>query len=352
MGQLTALVTGAAGFLGRRVVADLVGRGWAVRCLVRPTTDVDDLRRAAFAAAGAGGWDRVSFVRGTLGRLGDGPAAAGFDGADVVYHLAATMRGATPVLFLGNVTATRDLVAACGRSAVRRLVLVSSLAVYGTAHLRRGDVLDETCPLDAEPHRRDPYTYSKVEQEAAAREACGAAGLELAVVRPGVIYGPGRPCITGRVGLQFGGLVVQMGGGQRLPYTFVDNCGRAVALAGSVPGAVGEAFNVVDDDPPTSRQLLRMYRKAVGGVRVLTVPRPAVGLLSRLCEGYHERSNGQLPAVLTPYERAAKWKALRYDNAKAKRALGWEPAVAFAIGLSKTFEDLQRHEHGPNSSAA
>src|SRR5438045_9691199 len=127
MNQKTALVTGAAGFLGQRVVAELIGRGWAVRCLVRPTTDVDGLCRAALRVGGADGRDRVSFVHGTVGRL-DARVAAEFDGVDVVYHAAASMRGATPVLFLANVTATRELVGLCGRAGIRRSVLVSPLA--------------------------------------------------------------------------------------------------------------------------------------------------------------------------------------------------------------------------------
>ena len=65
-------------------------------------------------------------------------------------------------MFLTNVVATRALLAASARAGVGRFVLVSSLGVYGTAGLRPGDVLDESCPLDAEPHRRDPYSFSKV----------------------------------------------------------------------------------------------------------------------------------------------------------------------------------------------
>src|SRR6185503_11665469 len=100
----------------------------------------------------------------------------------------------------------------------------------------------------------------------------------------------------------------------------------------------------VDDDPPTGRQLLRRYRKAVGGVRAVPVPQLLIQPLSRACEAYHRYSKGQLPAVLTPYKSAAMWKGLRYSNEKAKRLLGWRPAVGFDEGLERTFAALRERK--------
>jgi nucleoside-diphosphate-sugar epimerase len=113
-------------------------------------------------------------------------------------------------------------------------------------------------------------------------------------------------------------------------------------LAGTVPGIEGEAFNIVDDELPTGRQIVTLHRRSVGRVRALTMPRPAIGPLSRLCEWYHEASRGQLPAVLTPYKSDAQWKPLRYSNAKAKRHLGWSPEVGLDEGLKRTFSWLSR----------
>jgi nucleoside-diphosphate-sugar epimerase len=330
---MKALVTGGTGFLGRQVVRRLLDRGTAVRCLIRPSSDTTALRAAAGPAAG-----RLEFVTGNLLRPDSCAAAA--DGCDVVYHVAAEVTGATAQLFLGNVVATRALIDGCRRAAVGRFVLVSSLGVYGTRHLRKWDRLDETCPLDPEPHRRDPYTFSKVAQEEVAWEAHRAGGLPLAVVRPGVIYGPGRDCVTGRMGIRLGGLLVQMGGRQRLPYTFVENCAEAVCLAGTADAAAGGAFNVVDDDPPTGGELYRAYRAAVGGLRRVRVPGWAIGPLSRACEWYHRWSRGQLPDVLTRYKSAAMWKPLAYSNELAKGRLGWRPEVGFEQGLDRTFRSL------------
>jgi len=329
-----ALVTGGTGFLGRRLVGALLARGMAVRCLVRPGSEVGPLLGAAPGGNG------LEIRRGTLGRIDADPTVA--SGCDVVFHLAAALSGPAAVLFMDNVVGTRKLIEVASRCGVRRFVLVSSLAVYGTEHLRAWDVLDESCPLDPQPHRRDAYTYSKVAQEEVAWEAHRAGRLPLAVVRPGVIYGAGRDCLTHRVGLRFGGLVVRMGGKQPLPYVHVDNCAEALALTGIVPDIEGESFNVVDDNPPTGRELLEQYRRAVRRVRVLPLRPFAVRALSRLNEWYHNRSGGQLPAVLTVYKSQATWKPLRYSNGKAKAVLKWSPRVGFTEGLEATFAWLRQ----------
>jgi nucleoside-diphosphate-sugar epimerase len=331
---MRVLVTGGAGFLGQRLVRRLLDRDAEVQCLVRPSSNVEALRAAAERGAG-----RLRILRGSLSRPESYTDA--LDRCDVVFHVAAEMRGATAVLFANNVIATRHLVEAASQARVGRFLLVSSLAVYGTSHLRSNDSLDEECPLDPEPHRRDAYTYSKVAQEAVVWEAHRAGRLPLTVVRPGVIYGPGRDCLSSRVGLRLGCVLLRMGGRQQLPYTFVANCADGVLLAGVTAAAEGQAFNLIDDDLPTGRELLAQHRKVQGGVRCVPIPSWGIGPLSRLCEWYHGYSRGQLPAVLTRYKSAAHWKPLRYSNAKAKEVLGWRPRVPVSVGLLQTLSGIR-----------
>lgn len=319
------LVTGGNGFLGRRLVSQLLALGFDVRCLARSPFD--------FVTPNDGG--RLEVRLQDLNRLDRDPSA--LEGCHVVYHLASALKGATSSLFLTNVIGTRKLMEAAAHAGVARLVLVSSLGVYGTAQLRPGDTLDETCPLDPNPHLRDPYTYSKVAQEDAARDARDRLRLPLVIVRPGVIYGPGREAITSRVGLRVGQFILQMGSWHRLPYTYVDNCASGVLLAGTVPSIEGEAFNLVDDELPTGRQILQMHRRLVGRVHSCHVPGLAIQPLSRLCVWYHKKSGGQLPAILTPYKSDALWKPLRYSNSKAKRILGWSMKFRLEEGLRRTF---------------
>jgi nucleoside-diphosphate-sugar epimerase len=139
--------------------------------------------------------------------------------------------------------------------------------------------------------------------------------------------------------------MVRMGGGQRLPYTYVDNCADAIALAVSAEGVDGEAFNIVDDHPPTARQVLKQYCRQVQRLRVIPIPRLAIEPISGICEWYHRWSKGQLPAVLTRYKSAAQWKPLKYSNVKAKQKLGWTPRVGFKEGLQASC-DWSREQRG------
>jgi nucleoside-diphosphate-sugar epimerase len=239
------------------------------------------------------------------------------------------LTGSSAVLFLNTVIPTRSLIDACVRNDIRRFVLVSSLGVYGAASLKRRSLLDESCPIDPAPQRRDPYTYSKVVQEQVAWQAHHDRGLPLVVIRPGVIYGPGRGLISNRIGLSIGGMLFRIGGGRKLPYVYVDHCATAIRQAGLQPGIVGEAFNVLEDNLPTGRQVLKMYRRAGRNVRSLWLPQVAIGPLSSMYEAYSCWSEGQLPPVITRYRSDSIWKPLEFTNAKARTRLGWKPHLTF-----------------------
>lgn len=329
---MNALVTGGTGFLGTRVVAKLLERGDRVRCLIRNSSSTESLDSLPNG-------NRIEYVRGNLGRPDD--CAKAMEGCETVYHIAAEMKGATAVLFLGNVVATRALVAAALNAHVRRFVLVSSFGVYGTEQIPNGGVLDESCPLDPKAHLRDPYSYSKVGQEQVCWEAHREKGLPLVVVRPSVIYGPTRDCLTSRVGIRLGQFMLIMGGTQAMPYVHVANCASGVALAGMKPGIEGHAINLVDDQLPVGRELVKRYRREIGRLRTITVPRWAIGPMSRTCEWYHWASHGQLPAVFTRYKSQAMWRSMRYPNEQAKLLLGWKPEVALEKGMEETFASMR-----------
>ena len=325
-----AWVTGGAGFLGRAVVDRMLRRGVAVRCLVRSASAADALLRSVDETV----HDRLHVVVGSLTSPEDCRRLV--DGLSHGIHVAATGSGSTASLFMNNVVGTRQLLSAVRRAGCDRMVLVSSIAVHGTDHLRPGQTVDESCPIDPRPELRDAYTFSKIAQERLCHEAGTEWGLPLVVVRPGVIYGPGRDCVTSRVGLRIGPAFVQIGGRHKLPYTYVDNCADAIVAALCATGAVGGTFDVVDDEVPTGNQVVRRFRAKAGSLRVVKVPAFAIGPLSRLYLRYSHRSRGQLPPVLTPYRCAASWKPLRYSNARAKAVLGWQPETPLSIALDRT----------------
>jgi nucleoside-diphosphate-sugar epimerase len=159
--------------------------------------------------------------------------------------------------------------------------------------------LDEHCAVDDRPHLRDPYTFSKVVQEQVCWEARKERELPLVVIRPGVLFGPGRPVVTARVGLTVGSVLIQMGGPQQVPYCFVDNCARAVARAVDAIAAEGMSFNIVDDCLPSANEVLRLHQQHLSRLRVIKVPGWAI---APLAASVHGRQLG--PLVCSPRAHA------------------------------------------------
>ncbi|MDH3197924.1 MAG: NAD(P)-dependent oxidoreductase [Candidatus Krumholzibacteria bacterium] len=341
---MTVLVTGAGGFLGRAVVARLAADGGArVRCLVRTSAQCASLEARLGAEAAA----RVEICVGNL--LSRGDAARAVEGVDTVYHLAASLRGSPADIFLNTVVASDSLLRALDPQPDTAVALVSSLGVYGVAGLPSGSRIDEQTPLEPHPERRDVYSHAKWRQEKLFRDWRDATGRRLVILRPGVIYGPGGAPMSARVGLNLFGLFLHLGGSSLLPLTYVDNCADAVAIAGRADGGAGEAFNVVDDGPITSRQYLRRYRRHVERRPFIRVPYALMQCLSRSTVWYHRHARGQLPAVFTPYKTASLWKGMRFDNAKLKR-LGWRPSVPPEEGLARAFAYLREQARAGASS--
>jgi nucleoside-diphosphate-sugar epimerase len=186
---------------------------------------------------------RLELITGNLVSPGD--VARMLDGVEVVYHLAFGMKGGPAEIFLNGVVAGRRLLEGIARNpGIRRIVLVSSFAVYGTADQRRGALIDERFPLEQHPEIRDPYSYGKARAEALFRAFREQDGRDLVIVRPGVVYGPGGPPISTRVGIRFGSLFMHFGGGNKLPLTYVTNCAEAIVLAGE-NAAADDIVNVV-----------------------------------------------------------------------------------------------------------
>ena len=261
--------------------------------------------------------------------------------AQVIYHLAAgTNARSFPDAFMNSVVSTRNLLdATVGRGTLKRLVNVSSFTVYSNQGGRNGRLLDESGAIEKEPHvRGDAYCFAKVHQDEIVAEYGKQHGTPYVIVRPGSVYGPGKSQITGRVGLNTFGIFLHLGGGNKIPFTYVDNCVDAIVLAGLVKGIDGETFNIVDDDLPSSRAFLRMYKKNVRAFPSIYVPHVLSYLLCAAWENYSKSSEEQLPLVFTRKRWYVEWKKTTYSNEKAKKLLGWSPRVSMAEGLRRFFE--------------
>jgi len=217
----------------------------------------------------------------------------------------------------------------------KRFVGVSSFAVYAASKLKRGAVLDENCPLEDSPHDRwDPYGFGKLKQEQLVREYGDRFKLPYVILRPGAVFGPGNPGLSGRVGTNAFGFFLHLGGSNQLPLTFVDNCADAIVLAGTVPGIEGEAFNVVDDESVTSKEFLRAYKRKAKPFFSLALPYFMTRFLSGLWEDYAKKSKGQLPPVFNRRRCAAEWQGNRYSNRKLREKLDWAPRVTMSEAMA------------------
>ena len=337
------LVTGSNGFIGSRVVETLVRYGFRnLGCFVRPSSNIDRLKELIDRAPAEA---NIELVTGDLLSRDDCQKAA--TKTTIIFHLAASFDKSFAGAFMNSALTTRNLMKAFlehGRP--RRFVNISSFAVYSALGLKKGTVLNETCPLEDSPQERcDAYGFGKLKQEELVRQYGKQYGLPYVILRPGAVFGPGKQELSGRIGINTFGFFIHLGGRNRLPLTFVDNCAEAIVLAGITPGVDGEIFNVVDDDLLTSKEFLRAYRKRTSSFSV-SIPYPLTYSLCWLWEKYSVLSKNQLPPVFNRRRCAAEWKGNCYSNEKLKQRLGWSPKVNIKDAMASF---LNQFEPGTSS---
>jgi len=171
--------------------------------------------------------------------------------------------------------------------------------------------------------------------------------LPYVIVRPSVVFGPGKAKITDRIGTSTFGIFLHLGLNNRIPFTYVDNCAEAIVLAGLRKGIEGEVFNIVDDDLPRSREFLSLYKQKVR--RFSSIPVPYLIWLSfcTLWERYSKWSEGQFPPVFNSRGCAVYWKGNRYSNRKAKELLGWHPRMPIKEALERYLSYMKEVEISP-----
>ena len=325
-GRPAALVTGATGFVGGHLAAELVARGYRVRELCRRDAGLEPLERLG-----------VEVVRGDLADLPSLVRAA--SGVGVVLHAAGRVSdwGPREAFLCANAEGTRNVVTACQEAGVSRLVHLGSLTVLGLP--RDGRVVSESTPT-AVPASGDFYTESKLLAEQCVREAHGRRGLSTTVVRPGAIWGPGDPNVVPRiVRLLRRGAMPYVGGGRNLlGLSHVANLVRGLVLAAETEAAAGELYHVTDGEEITAREALDAIADALGVARPrLSLPFGAVLGAAALVESAAWALRLKRPPPLSRYGVRFVACHARYDVGKARRELGYAPVVAFREGVSRLF---------------
>jgi nucleoside-diphosphate-sugar epimerase len=315
-------ITGGTGFIGRHVAAEAVRRGHQVRVLARP---------GSHAAAAADGIDVVhQDLRSPAG------LAEALRGSAVVVHCAAALGGDRATQEAVTVGGTKNLVGAMDEAGVGRIVGIGTFAVYDTLRIPVGAVLDESSPLEQDLDARAPYVRVKRDQEGIIVAAAAANGGSWTILRPGLVFGPGRTWFH-HLGIAGAGNWVCLAPDSLLPLTYVANCAEAIVLAAESGNADGEILNLVDDDLPTRRDYVeRLSERTTPRPRVAALPWSLLDRLSRVAASTDRtlfRGHAPIPDLLRPASLHARCKPLRYTNARAKHVLGWQPRIAWRDAL-------------------
>lgn len=334
------LVTGGAGFIGSRVVQNLLERGYKnIRCFTRRKPSINAHSSSSLSKRES----VVEWIHGDLHSISDCEKAT--KDVQLVIHLAAgTGTKSYADAFLNSVVTTRNLLDAIVKAGtLKRFVNISSFAVYTNRHHNKSRLLDESSPIVTGSEQwRDAYTYAKIKQDQLVIEYAHKYKLPYVLIRPGAVYGPGKNSITGRVGLSTFGPFFHLGGSNKIPFTYVDNCADAIVLAGLQKNITQKIFNVVDDDLPTSRQFLRNYKKNVKSFRSIYIPHIFSYVLCYLWEKYSIFSKGQLPQAFHRALWHAQWKKTKYSNSNLKTYLNWSPKIRTAEGMNLFFNACKK----------
>jgi nucleoside-diphosphate-sugar epimerase len=314
----TAIVTGATGFTGGALCRRLLADGDRVIAFVRSAERARSLVEAGVDC-------RVVDIR------DPGQVRARFEPVDVVYHVAAAWRAEHADLDefrRVNVEATRNLLDAARDVGVGRFVHCSTVGVQG--HIEHPPA-GEDAPFAPGDH----YQETKLEGELLARERF-AAGLPGTVVRPVGIYGPGDTRFLKLFRPIARGYFVMIGSGKTLYHlTYIDDLVSGIVLAARRDEAVGEVFTIAGEEVTTLGEIVERVARTLGRPRPrLRVPFYPVYAAAWACETACRPLGIEPPIYRRRVDFFHKDRAFRID--KAKRLLGYRPAVSLDEGLART----------------
>lgn len=323
-GPVTTLVTGAAGFIGKRLIERLRERGVATAALVLPDERIPD----------AWGKDEneVRIARGNVCDPDSVDAALG--GVDTVFHLAALVAEQNSDYDAHwNVTAegSKNVYAAAARTGAR-VVVTTSICAYGDRIAR------DVCREDSERGlHQGPYGRAKQGQEDYALAAHRNAGLAVTVLRPSNVYGIGsKPWVEMLADRLAAGQMAVIGDGSgNAGLVHVDNVVDALLAVASNDATIGRVYNVCDGLPVTWRQYLDDIAAAVRAGAPPSLPRDDLYAMAHANEdpaGLVGPQNEDVP----PLELLNLLGSdNRFPTDRLRQDVRWEPRVAYDEALAE-----------------
>lgn len=320
-------LTGATGFVGSALTRRLLAEKQEVRALARASRRADELEARG-----------VTVIRGNLDDAGG--IERTIEGAEIVYHLAARVSGAGSEreFMETNVGGTQRVLEACARQGARRVVYHSSLAVYGPGH--GSAPIDENSPFDPYPELRGYYPESKIKADQFAASFAREKGLSLVILRPGLIFGPGRISLgllafaLGKTHFVFGRPSLH------LPVNYIENLLDAIQMAGNWDSRQADEFNIVDDEDLTLGEYHRALNEAAHA-RTVFLPgwpvefsAPGVDLATRAM-GLMADSR------LTKYQVRRMLEDRFYPMKKIRTKLGWKARVPVSEALRRSLSETR-----------
>jgi nucleoside-diphosphate-sugar epimerase len=257
---------------------------------------------------------------------------------DVVYHIAALYREAglrDEQYRAVNAAAGRTIIEAAGRNGVRRVVHCSTVGVHG-------DVEYPPANEDAPLRPGDVYQRTKLEGEEIARRAAAETGVEVVVARPTGIYGPGdRRLLKLFRGVARRRFVILGSGDIYYHLTYIDDLVAGFRLCGTVPAAAGRTYILAGGEVTTLNELVARIA-AEAGVRPIGWHLPVwpFWLAGAACEAVCAPFGIEPPIYRRRVDFFTKSRA--FDISRARRELGFAPAVGLSDGIRRTLAWYRR----------
>jgi nucleoside-diphosphate-sugar epimerase len=333
---MKVLVTGGAGFLGQHLVAALLERGDSVRVLDRPSEST-----ARLAQRG------VAVFDGDICRPDS--LLEPMRGVDGVVHLAAlsgVWRSMDEYCAV-NVTGTENVCRAVLQAGVIRLVHISSWTVYG---MNIGQPAREDFPFEP---LREPYSISKVLGDRLVQRMIAEDGLPAVIIRPDTIFGPGDRQHIGRMAdrLRAGKDIIVGSGRNAMPFVYVTDVVQGLLLALDREQAVGQAYNIGNDQPLTQEEIKGAIATEVGAKPPsVHVPYAALYATAYIAETLGRLTNSPRQPIITRMGVTIFGADNRHSIDKARRELGYDPAVPIREGISRATAWYRQEHMGVGSA--